>query len=524
MARLAYAPLTLTLALLLVGGCGGGNSPADSNDGEEAGTGTEGAEEAEATTAPFEAGPARGIQIVEVEANPGVSVQISIGGDWVDGSSRQARLPRDRDTLIRVQFEVDSNWIARDIEARLTLEQSDGTSETLSQTKLIEENSNPNFVDSGFYWGLVAGDEQVKPGVKFQVELWEVAEGGEELTEGIHTSPADGPAYVGIEDQPMEMNVVFVPISYNGLLPNITEEDKVYMTETGLLQHNPLQLVNYVWHDYVVYDEVLTDLGSLLPVMSQLRMSEGNYATNWYYTALVETGSSGVGGAAGIAWRQGTQMGADRVNAVVWKNTGSSTNTLVHEIGHNQSFEHVACEDGDYPPGQEPGVDHPDHPLGRIMTYGFGIRDFQMYRPELNYDYMSYCNPSWVSAWTWDKAYYQISTLTAWDYDDGGQLQVTPTMDTLKAVVSEDGLGKWWIGPSSMDAEQTSGNYIFEIQTADGVRQVAARAGQLSDSEAMWLEMPLDGASADELVQVRVRAPRYEATIDRATISGFSAN
>jgi hypothetical protein len=522
MAQLTYAGLPLSFALLLASGCGSDKSAASATDSAEAGTAGETSDESEDTGAPFEPIPALGIQITEVEANPGVAVPITTGADWVDGNGRAARLPRDRDTLIRVQYTIDDDWVPREIEARLLLEHGDGSTETLTQRKVIEEDSNPNFIDSGFYWGLVAEEEKVKPGLKFQVQLWEVDEGGEELSEGVHTSPASGPAFVGIEDHPMEMNVMFVPISYNGLLPDITEEDKTYMVENGLLQHNPLQKVNYEWHDYVVYDEVLDELGNLLPVMAQLRSAEGNFASNWYYSALVQTGSSGVSGTAGIARLVGTQMGADRVNAVVWFNTGSSTNTLVHEIGHNQSFSHVACEGGDYPPGQEPGTDHPDFPLGRIMTYGFGIRDFQMYRPELNFDYMGYCDPSWVSAWTWDKEYYQISTLTAWDYDDGGQLQLPPPKDVLKAIIYEDGSGDWWTGPGSLDAEHTSGNYIVELETQAGTRQSPARVQQVADSQAMWVEVPLDGAVADDFVQVRVRTPAYEHTVDRATIASFA--
>ena len=31
---------------------------------------------------------------------------------------------------------------------------------------------------------------------------------------------------------------------------------------------------------------------------------------------------------------------------------------------------------------------------------------------------MSYCEPSWVSDWTWDKTFVRIETLSSWDAEE----------------------------------------------------------------------------------------------------------
>jgi hypothetical protein len=499
------------VSLSLLFGCGGPTTDDPAGDESEAVGGADEQAEGETTAAPFEPTLARGITITEVEANPGVGVPIALGAEWVGPAERNARLPRDRDTLLRVQFTVDPDWIPRDIEARLLLSYEDGSSQTLTATKFIEGDSNPNFLDTGFFWGLVAEEGMVQPGMSFQVQLWEVAEGGESLAEGVPSSPAGGPSLVGVEPAPMEMNVMFVPIVYNGSGPNVADDVKTFMVENGLLQHNPLQSVNYEWHEPVEYDQPLTELGDLLPVMAQLRQSEGNFATNWFYTAIIRTGGNSLNGTKGIAYRVGAAPGVDRVSAVVWNQTGSSTDTLVHEVGHNQGFQHVYCQGGN--------ADNTDptykNETGETGSYGFGIRDYTLRRPTDVFEYMTYCDPSWVSDWTWNKAYYNIQTLTSWDYED--KLELPPSIDVLKAVVFDDGHGTWWIGPASLDVEESSGNYLFDIETHEGTTTHVARARTLSDGAGVWMEMPLGTLTPEDFVKVAARTPDYTAQVERSS-------
>src|SRR5690606_24974838 len=92
----------------------------------------------------------------------------------------------------------------------------------------------------------------------------------------------------------------------------------------------------------------------------------------------------------------------------------NSARTFVHEIGHNQGFSHIACPNANAA-GPDPTYPYAD---GKIGVYGFGIRDFHIYTPGSAHDYMSYCGNSWVSDWTWNKAFTRIQTLSSWDNED----------------------------------------------------------------------------------------------------------
>src|SRR5690606_23235237 len=98
---------------------------------------------------------ARGISINEVEINQGTRVPIGVGADWVDGGDRLGYLIASRDSLLRIHYSVDEDWVPREIEARLTLGFPDGTSATLSRFKTIEQNSSPYSLDGTFWYGLV---------------------------------------------------------------------------------------------------------------------------------------------------------------------------------------------------------------------------------------------------------------------------------------------------------------------------------------------------------------------------------
>ena len=500
MNRLAWllgAPLCFVLPACADDSAADGDGTSEASGG---GTG-DGSESADGTDdgSNFEPIPARGITITEVEANSGTRVSIGLNGAWVDGNGRSAYLPRDRDTLIRVLFELDEGWVPRPIEARLHLEYPDGTLETQTQILDIETNANPNFIDRGFYFGLTAENGATVPGMKYQVELWEVAPGGENLAEHINVTPTAGRDLIGFENAELEMNIVFVPINYNGTLPGLTEEDQKFVVEQGLLQHNPLQRVNVEWHEPIAYNQTISDLGQLLPVMSQLRQNEGRGATNWYYAALVKTGGGGVNNVAGIAYVVGAQPAADRVSANVWWRTESSSDTIVHEVGHNQGFSHVFCAGGGST-GNDPN--YPD-PAGYIRERGFGIRDFQV-RPPTQFDYMTYCGPSWVSDWTWNRAYTRIQTLTS--YDNGG---ATPpsTIPVLKGLLYEDGRTEWWTGDGSFDPEESSGNYVVQFDIDGQTLTQPAKQSLLSDDRTRWIEVPLPDGGVDALSGLRLETP-----------------
>lgn len=85
--------------------------------------------------------------------------------------------------------------------------------------------------------------------------------------------------------------------------------------------------------------------------------------------------------------------------------TNYTAMTFVHEIGHNYSRKHVDC-------GNPSGVGSYDYDPDKIddgaldltsTHYGFNTMFLSVLRPDTNKDYMSYCDPRWVSDYTWER-------------------------------------------------------------------------------------------------------------------------
>ncbi|MEZ4555339.1 MAG: CARDB domain-containing protein [Caldilineaceae bacterium] len=87
---------------------------------------------------------------------------------------------------------------------------------------------------------------------------------------------------------------------------------------------------------------------------------------------------------------------------------GCGAETMAHELGHvfdNRGLRHSPNSSREQDPNcvGEPGGPEPTYPLypnlplGSIGVTGFDAVRLQLLRPETTYDFMSYCEPSWIS-------------------------------------------------------------------------------------------------------------------------------
>jgi hypothetical protein len=474
---------------LCVGACAVESDGASAIDDEQTGGAVDASDDPSA-----ELTPARGISIDEIEVNQGTRIPIGYGGDWLDGTERLGYLIASRDSLMRIHYSVDENWEPREIEARLTLGFPDGTSKSLTHLKMVEESSQPYSLEGTFWFGLVADEGQTVAGTTYQVELWETVPGaGADLEEGLNINPADAPQLIGFESITMQIKTLLVPIEYNGVVPNLTDEIQQQVVN-NLYEQNPTTEILWDVHSPVPYDSQLTDLGNLLPVMSQLRAAEGA-DPNLYYHALVDVGSVSVGGVLGIS-NLASDNKADsgsRVSAtVLWSaNPAVGADTFTHETGHAQGLAHVYCPNGNAA-GPDPAYPHEN---GRIGNWGFGIRRFLMYDPDDAFDYMSYCGPSWVSDWTWNKTYQRIKTLTSWDFESNAGTGQPPKTLLIGALYS-DGRREWWTVPGDINTEEISGQDRFEFEVDGEVVEGWGELDVLSDGKTQWVKVVLPAEPA----------------------------
>jgi hypothetical protein len=520
--------LGATALLVFATACSTETDPADTTVGDDD---TGGAEESDTGTDEVPANwiPALGIDIVEVEANQGTRVVIGgPDGEWVDGANRNTYLLSDRDTLIRVHFTVADGWEAHDIKAVLTVQAPGGEPSIHEQEIEVTGDSSPTALNRTFYFGLVAELGETLPGTTYQVELFaKDTEQDPAMPQGDAINPAAGPNQIGLEDTPLQMKVMLVPIHYTGdgkdLLPDLTDENVAKLID-GLYEQNPTREV--IWQirpQPVEYTNYLSQLGSLLPMMSATKQNDAA-DPNLYYHALINTGcfiedcaSSGTVGIANLA-SDSKQDSLSRVAASIWYEVDSTADTFVHEVGHNQGFSHVAC------PGADAAGPDPSYPYadGKIGNWGFGIRGFSLHNPTAAHDYMSYCGNTWVSDWRWSKAYSRIRTLTSWDLG-AAPAEPDPNImgsEVLVGAMYPDGTEEWFVLDGGVDLEETRPGEGVEFVVGGQAVARPAVVRTMSDDATQWVMVPMpDGVDlADVASMTHVRDGQTRRVIAPAQV------
>jgi hypothetical protein len=479
LSRLLAFPV-LTLPLVTAAGCGddsdGGGDEGLSSEVGSGGPGSSGAEggTGEEDTGPpaIDPVPVQGLRITHINANQGVAVKVADGVNWVDGPQRNARMVSDRNTILRVYWELDDGWVDRDVECRLTLGLPGGeVREKVSVVEDVYRDSNPRFLDSTCFFALVAEEGETAQGVTYQISVWDVQSGGEGLTQHPSVAPASGMQQIGFEGSAMDMKITVVPVTYNGNTPPVMENRQAL--EDGLFQQNPLRNI-----DLNVRQSVSTgnpSLSNMLSLRQQLHAQHAA-ANNNYYFALVDTGAQS--GTIGLAYL-GSLYGAG-----LWLNSLSMTvGTLVHEVGHDQGLGHVACPEVD---GMPPYESYP-YSEGLIGVTGFGIRNFQLYGPDLNYAYMSYCgqgNGQWASDWDWSRNWNRIAEFSG----SGFHVDKEPV---LHGAIDPDGSEVWWTAQDVIKEELYSGNHEIVIESDQGTHEGLMTVEVASDGQTLLLTAPL---------------------------------
>ncbi len=487
-----------------------GDELGDSGDTGDTGTGTD-------ESQPANWIPALGIAITEVEANQGTRVPIGqANGEWVDGAGRNTFLASERDTLIRVHFTVDPNWVPHDVLARLTVSHSSLAEPIVrEQDILVEGDSTPTALDRTFYFGLIQTEGETIPGASYQVELFERdTEQDTALPALANVTPASGPAPIGFESSPMQMKIMLVPIHYTGdgkdLLPDLGEENLGIMIDR-MYEQNPVQEIIYqIRPQSVPYTQTLNSLGTLLPIMAQTKQADGADA-NVYYHAVINTDCFIEGcasaGTVGIAYLPSDSKADSlmRVAASILYDVQSTADTFVHEVGHNQGFSHVYCPDGESA-GNDPSYPYMD---GEIGNWGFGIRGFTLHNPTASHDYMTYCGNTWPSDWTFNKAYIRIKELTSWDFESPSSPDENDGRigeELLVGALYPNGSEEWFTIAGSIDPEQIRPGEALEFQVGSELISMPTVVSTLSDDKTQWVMAPLPTrqfADVDAIAHVR---------------------
>jgi hypothetical protein len=150
---------------------------------------------------------------------------------------------------------------------------------------------------------------------------------------------------------------------------------------------------------------------SLLNAIADHRASDGAAFDEYYYGIFSPAASvqayCGGGCVAGLGFVGGS--GDDYVRAAIGLGFGGemSTSTAVHEVGHNHGRDHAPCGTSGDPAFPHPGA--------QIGEWGHDRSTGQLKAPDAFVDFMSYCEPAWISDYTYSALLDRIQAVHGMD-------------------------------------------------------------------------------------------------------------
>lgn len=485
--------------------------------------------------------PARGIQITEVTVDQGVRVPVARGGELVGPNERNQPILQGRPAVFRAFYEVDPGYATRAIYGVLYVEQLGGevitSYESFVQTS--EEPCDEQWIydcrygssTGSFVWRVPA--EDMLPGVRYRVELFETAPGHEDdVSDKIPLYPTDGGlAIVGVEESYMKMRVVLVPFDHALSAdcadpPDLSEEVGTdydgnprtvadFFAER-LLAQNPVDEVDIMVHDVVPYYGSLTG-SQLLYELQQMRFEE-NAPPEYYYYGVARPcdGGPDFSGVAQLGGPSQDEAGSRVGWGVYHQSVSTTAETFVHEIGHEQGRRHIACN------GEEGGPDnsYPDHPEGDTESWGIDVMAQPVsIQPPSSHDYMTYCGTTWVSEWGWAKVAPWIQTISSWELEGVGAPDATK-QTLLFGRVAADGTTDWFLADGWFDPTRASEGHTVQAWAGDElVAESAAVWTEYERSEDFHVVVPVPEGEWGRIGRLTLVTPDRTVEIERSSVA-----
>jgi hypothetical protein len=339
------------------------------------------------------------------------AVQVRLVDEGKTIETPNAPILRNRPALVRVHAAKDASITTAKVTAKLHVT-VDGEEKVITDGPKALAAYEDASLDSTFNFKLAA--EEMTADLKMSVELVGASDDdkvtSEELTIDAQTAS--------------KLRVELVPVKYaadgSDRMP-VLDDKNVQRYRDALYRMYPISEIEMTQHAPLDWEVPVEPTGSgwdsLLNAIMQMRVDE-TIDEDVYYVGVFNPAATlaqycGKGGCVlGVAPATGLGMDIDhrmelRSALVVGYQTSRSGGTIAQELAHAMGRLHAPC-------GNPAAIDK-DYPYknARVGSTGWDPISGELVSGDDHADFMSYCNPVWVSDYTYKSIFDRMSKVTA---------------------------------------------------------------------------------------------------------------
>ncbi|HET8939874.1 MAG TPA: M66 family metalloprotease [Polyangiales bacterium] len=352
-------------------------------------------------------GGARDASISEIAAYQSIKVPLNKAMTPIAAADRVAAVIQGRKTLFRVSVNVGPGFAARELSARVHVSQGMGMPMQFFAKQRISKTSVDSDTASTFQVAVPA--EQIGPDTRYSVELVECAE----ASSGMMLQPR----FPTMGDQPLEarktgvLKIKLIPLRANSRVPDTSETAlKVYREYMEAMY--PIEKVEFTVGEpqNIAYP---VDWNGTIDQIRSLRQQQRPDDEIYYYGMLAPTETLKQycqrGCTAGVGYVGDLRQAQTRVAMGLAFADEMSGGVMAHEVGHNHGRSHAPCAPGN----QISGVDRAYPYMGALTkVWGFDSRKQTFFDPATTKDIMGYCEPKWISDYTYKGLVERVASLS----------------------------------------------------------------------------------------------------------------
>lgn len=349
-----------------------------------------------------------------------------------------------RDALVRVFTKVDPAYDKSEVTARLTI----GKADPLELKAVVKDSIEAEFATT---FNFEVPGNLLLEGVEYQVELLQPSD----RTKGDNKAarhPAEGTESLDVQSSGPAFKLMLLPVKYgadgSNRLPD-TSEEQIEGFKQAFYKTYPARAIEFVMHEPMQWNQSVQPNGAgwseVLDAVAQFRIQEGTPKDTYVFgffnpkNSFSQYCQGGCVAGLGMVGESATDNYSKAAVGLGFPGYNSFS-TAIHEVGHTQGRQHADC-------GGAQNIDKKfPYPDAGIGVWGYDLVEKKLIQPEGGKDMMGYCDPYWVSDYTYKAIFDRMRVVNNADIHFPEELR---DKEWERARVEMDG-SLTWLTPLKM--------------------------------------------------------------------------